>query len=227
MAYRLRQNLSFCLVGGHVVFLDIADDRYFRLSNNLEHAFIAHLAKNGECRASDLGRLVDLDVLVESDSKIKDPIEATNVEIPCRSTLEQASSGTAVSIATQLHVLSIVGRTKLALKTHTLEGVLVAITHDRKRRCDGSNHGVVMDDAQLHAAAALFNRARLNLPLKTCCLLDSLSLLRYLATRRLFARLVLGVTGEPFSAHCWVQAGGLVLNDTVGNARAHTPIRVV
>ena len=59
------------------------------------------------------------------------------------------------------------------------------------------------------------------------CLLDSIALVRFLARRGLYAQLVFGVTDDPFSAHCWVQAGDLVLNDTVGDVSAHTPIRVI
>ena len=36
-----------------------------------------------------------------------------------------------------------------------------------------------------------------------------------------------GVTSEPFAAHCWVQAGDIVLNETLSDANAHTPIRMV
>lgn len=227
MSYQLRQNVSFCLVGGHVVFLDIAEDRYFRLSTNLERAFIAHFVEGGEWHPGEIDRLVELNLLVESGSEVNEPTDAAGVETPRRSALEEARPATTVPIATQLLVLSIVGRTQLALKTRPLKDVLLAMTDDRKRRCTDRDNEPVMYEAQLHEATASFNRARLNLPLETCCLLDSLSFLRYLAARRLFARLVLGVTGEPFSAHCWVQAGDLVLNDTVGNANAHTPIRVI
>jgi hypothetical protein len=58
-------------------------------------------------------------------------------------------------------------------------------------------------------------------------LLDSLAMVMFLAKRGLHASIVIGVTSAPFSAHCWVQTGDLVLNDTVGNARAFTPIRVI
>jgi hypothetical protein len=40
-------------------------------------------------------------------------------------------------------------------------------------------------------------------------------LLEFLAARGLAADWVFGVRTWPFSAHCWVQAGGIVLNDTV------------
>ena len=73
-------------------------------------------------------------------------------------------------------------------------------------------------------AAETFRRARLYVPIETCCLLDSLSLIDFLSRRRLPARLVFGVTSDPFAAHCWVQAGEWVLNDLVGNVIAHTPI---
>ncbi|MEE7561107.1 lasso peptide biosynthesis B2 protein, partial [Xanthomonas sp. Kuri4-2] len=82
-------------------------------------------------------------------------------------------------------------------------------------------------EQRLCAAAAVYRRARLYVPVEMRCLLDSLALLRFLRRRQCHARLVFGVALDPFSAHCWVQADDLVLNDTVGNVHAHTPIRVV
>src|SRR5574337_579055 len=45
MHYRLRENLSCCDVNGHMIFLDMAQDRYFRLTGRLEVAmrrFLEH-----------------------------------------------------------------------------------------------------------------------------------------------------------------------------------------
>jgi hypothetical protein len=56
------------------------------------------------------------------------------------------------------------------------------------------------------------------------CLFDSLALLEFLACQGHFPRLIFGVRADPFSAHCWIQAGNVVLNDNLERVRAHTPI---
>ena len=56
------------------------------------------------------------------------------------------------------------------------------------------------------------------------CLFDSLALIHFLARFRVFPDWVFGVTADPFEAHCWVQTGGVVLNDTVERVSAFTPI---
>jgi hypothetical protein len=58
------------------------------------------------------------------------------------------------------------------------------------------------------------------------CLFDSLGLLHFLAQFRHFPRWIFGVKLEPFAAHCWVQSGDTVLNDTVEVVRQYTPILV-
>lgn len=223
MAYQLPPDLSFCLVDNHVVLLDLAKDRYFRLPERLEHAFIAHLLGR-VTHDNDLHRLLGMGVLVECGPGPGQPIRVASAEPPMRSLLEGRTPATRVPITVQLHVSAIVAKTQLALKFGVLNDILRTMAHNRDRRCPMDDR---KDSIRLREASSTFNRARLSVPLGTCCLLDSLSLLRYLATRHLFARLVIGVTGEPFSAHCWVQAGDLVLNDTVGNAGAHIPIRVI
>jgi hypothetical protein len=56
------------------------------------------------------------------------------------------------------------------------------------------------------------------------CLFDSLALLNFLACFDLYPDWVFGVEAEPFEAHCWVQSGSVVLNDTVERVCAFTPI---
>jgi hypothetical protein len=48
-----------------------------------------------------------------------------------------------------------------------------------------------------------------------------------LAPHDVFPQLVLGVSPAPFSAHCWVEWAGVVLNDALDRATAHTPILVI
>lgn len=56
------------------------------------------------------------------------------------------------------------------------------------------------------------------------CLFDSLVLVEFLRQYHVPATYVIGVTAKPFSAHCWVQLGALVLNDDVERVAQFTPI---
>ena len=59
------------------------------------------------------------------------------------------------------------------------------------------------------------------------CLLDSLTLMEFLAAYGVHPRWVLGVQARPFAAHSWVQHEGAVLNGTLGFVRTYRPILVV
>jgi hypothetical protein len=62
---------------------------------------------------------------------------------------------------------------------------------------------------------------------KEACLLDSLTLVNFLAGYSVFPQWVFGVKTDPFYAHCWVQQGGFVFNDTPDYIRGFSPILVV
>lgn len=59
------------------------------------------------------------------------------------------------------------------------------------------------------------------------CLFDSLVLIKFLFSYRLYPQWVFGVKMGPFAAHSWVQGGGFVFNATLERAREFTPILVV
>jgi hypothetical protein len=59
------------------------------------------------------------------------------------------------------------------------------------------------------------------------CLHDSLALLEFLARYDIFPDWAFGVRARPFVAHCWVQHGDIVFNDTVEHVAGYTPIMVV
>lgn len=65
------------------------------------------------------------------------------------------------------------------------------------------------------------------LPHEGLCLMRSLQQRLYLEKRGHAAHWVFGVRTWPFEAHCWLQAGDVVLDDTLEHAGAFTPIMVV
>jgi Transglutaminase-like superfamily len=59
------------------------------------------------------------------------------------------------------------------------------------------------------------------------CLLDSVTLTHFLARYGVFPTWVFGVQTDPFYAHCWVQHGDFVFNDTPDFIKGFSPILVV
>jgi hypothetical protein len=80
------------------------------------------------------------------------------------------------------------------------------------------------DPPALDRAVRAFLVHRPFYPRDYACMFEALALLRYLAVRGFVATWVFGVRGAPFSAHCWLEHGGVVLNDDPDAVRAYTPI---
>lgn len=219
--YESRDDLSFCRIDGHVVFLDVGHDRYFRLSSRLEAAFEAHL-EGAEVSQPDLAHLVERGVLYRAPT----PAQWTRhpVATAMRSALELPSGPSRVGPRLILDVCAVVYRTHRWLKARRLNALLAPLA---RRTRSAAVAARVAAEGELIAATRQFLAARKFVPIETCCLLDSISLLTFLARRDLSAHMVIGVTHDPFTAHCWVQAQDLILNDAVGNTRAFSVIRVV
>lgn len=223
---RLRSDLSYCLIDGHAIFLDVDGDRYFRLPTSLETAFLAWVSR-GECTASTLRGLVDCGVLDDSLDPSFSPPRRT-AEPPMRSALEMGQATRFFSASVLFEVGTLVASTHRQLRTRLLKDILDNLparpAHDVV--LNDTDYGVAAD-SRLVAAAQTFVWTRAFVPIETVCLLDSIALVRFLARRDLHASIVMGVTCDPFEAHCWVQAGDLLLNETVGDACMYTPIKVV
>ena len=83
---------------------------------------------------------------------------------------------------------------------------------------DMSNTDRIVDEARRFAEVHLY------LPRLARCLPHSLALNAFLQRRECPSQLVFGVRTHPFEAHCWVQSGAVVLNDTLSHVRWYTPI---
>lgn len=223
MKYQIRKELSFCRTAGRLIFLDIEQDRYFHLSSELESQFLAFIETCGDPDLATID-LLDAGLIVESESEGELP-NSSSVPIPSRSVLELPDCELAAQMSAHVHVWTAVVQARLHLKKHRLQDILAATSRYRLRMTDSSTS----PDAEQRtlAAAAEFNRLRRSVPIDTRCLIDSIAMTRYLARQHLYTNIVFGVCADPFSAHCWVQSGSVVLNDTVGNVLCHTPIRVI
>lgn len=220
--YVLRDGLSFCRVDAQLVFLDVANDRYFRLPAAMEHALTSHL-ESGTAPSADVSGLVFRGILVEADAPA---MPALSIPRAMHSAMETPALRRTLRCRDLLDVLCLVAFARFQLKFGSLKAAIEGF-RARSRSATPAQpiHGSDTE-LQLLDAAARFRAARLFVPIEMRCLLDSIAMIRFLHRRGLHAHIVFGVALDPFSAHCWVQAGDLVLNDTVGNVDAHTPILV-
>lgn len=226
MPYRLREGLSYCQVDNCLIFLDIEEDSYFRLSKRLENMFFAYL-RGVDPLGANVDELVRRRILTVCTEAERPSSESTSIA-PSRSALERQLPAPGLHAAALPEIFLIVCSTQFQLKTRRLRHILASLAAYRQRRtaCSRPN-STAQSEGTLLDSTTSFRRLRPYVPIETCCLLDSLAMVRFLARRRLFARIVIGVTHNPFAAHCWVQAGDWVLNDTVGNVAAHIPIREI
>lgn len=59
------------------------------------------------------------------------------------------------------------------------------------------------------------------------CLFECLALSEFLAFKGILANWVFAIQFEPFAAHCWLQLGSMVLNDSVESVTQFNPIMIV
>jgi hypothetical protein len=213
MTYRLRPGLSFCHAEGRTIFLDVQADRYFELGPRL--AAILDKVMAGK-RPGAVDALVDQG-LITSVSTDAPPILPFTWPPPEDSRLEAAL---AVKPRPQDVVLvgMALGLAATRLRRHGFSRTLDHLARRRPRLEEQPG------DPTIAALADRYLAARRLMPVQPVCLRDSLALLEFLALHRRAADLVIGIEAAPFSAHCWVQSGPCVLNETVHQARRHTPI---
>ena len=117
-------------------------------------------------------------------------------------------------------------RARMSLKLRPIQSIVEAV-RDRKVRLARVSCPQA-DPARLRALVGAFIRLRpLFYTLWAACLLDSLTLLHFLAAEGIHPDWVFGVKTEPFDAHCWVQQDEVVLNDAPDRVRQYSPILIV
>lgn len=216
MNYRISQGVSFCTLDGGTVVLDERQDRYFLLRSTAAQA-LQSLSDGMDITDNDAKRLLELRIIAEGaiGHALNKPIalrpaNASAMDLPHRPAQSSVGAGFEIAVALSSAFASL-----------------------RFRRLDRVLHGLgraappqVAPAGDVIALAQLFERIRSQLPLKRTCLLDSIALIRFLDGRGHSADLVMGVALNPFAAHCWAQAGDVILNESLDCAATFAPIRV-
>ena len=110
-------------------------------------------------------------------------------------------------------------RIRRALRTRPIAGLVARVAG-----------AAVRGNADTPGAATLARRfaaVRTALPVGRACLPDSLALIAWLGRHGIDSTLVFGVKLDPFAAHCWVQAGDLLLSERLEEIERLTPVRSI
>jgi hypothetical protein len=168
--------------------------------------------------------LLSVGILGEQSHGSK-PARATTYAHPASALdLEMATSA---SWFRYLHTLSFFrecARASQELRTERFESIVARVRARKRARPDAARP---MDLDAARPLLAVFARLRLLFPRPYLCLFDSLALIHFLARFDLYPDWVFGVRADPFEAHCWVQAEGVALNDTVERVSSLSPIMVI
>jgi Transglutaminase-like superfamily len=231
--YLLSEHVHLCVTGDQVVLLDLATDQYVALDLALSRSISAMVRgwpaveQTGEPRRSSDGtataqRMQARGLLTTDPRHGKDAAPAT-IPLPSVSLfdVQDAEEPAIRSNHVRAFAMSAVVAA-LKLRGLSIRRVVRAVTRRREARMA---RAVPFDPKAVSKLVAVFFRLR---PFfftgHNACLFESLALIDYLSRFGLFPHWTFGVQVAPFAAHCWVQQGDVVLNDSVENVRRYTPI---
>ena len=223
MFFSLRDNLHYCTASGRTIVLDIEADRYFTLPPAMDEAF--RRAAGGEpCSPDDVWALQPLlarGMLIEQTQA---PDAASFVRIMPASRDVVASAGQRPSPSMLMHVA--VAQCVIARRVR-LRGLPALIRDIESRKPTAGADVARRHDDEYAWMNAAFEALGLVFRRSDRCLVRSLAFNWICLRRGLAPSLVFGVQASPFSVHCWVQQGDVVLNDSIENVRPFTPIMAV
>jgi hypothetical protein len=229
LPYGLSPDVHVCLSGDYFVFLDLNRDRYFALEAS-KTGDLGRLVRGWPIRdrsATSSSRNViheltqkGLIVASSADCKEATPIE---FEMPVSEHLD-ADVNPRLCRASVAAMLVSSLTAAISLRYRSLDRIANRI---RRRRQTSDDHRS-LDIDEIKRLVSVFDYLRpFFFSARHACLLQSLALIEFLSRSGFFPSWVFGVRTEPFEAHCWVQQGGVVLNDAVDHVRRYSPIMIV
>ncbi|MEJ7933858.1 lasso peptide biosynthesis B2 protein [Sphingobium sp. AN558] len=219
MAFQLRAGLVYTACQDDIILLDLKQDRYFALPRPLHSPFHALVEQGGE---DALAR--------ERLSFILDPAgpeQADRPATPPRANFaplggQLAPAPGSPGLPTLASAFRYRAISALWLRVASLHHIIERI--ERTKRCLAGK-GTRLDDAALIASA--FDRVAPLFPIRDRCMSMAIGLIMAMLRREVPATLVIGVRTAPFSAHCWVEVDGLLVNGDLETVRPFTPILIV
>lgn len=238
--YRIAGTTQLCWCGHRMILLDLASGRYLRLDAEEAAPLQPFVQGWPRCPALPAGReppeggspdeatqrtldsLVARGVITADRSRTKAPLP-TDISI---ASVALTISPERMRCPIRAHHLWAFARAsllaKLALRILPVRHV-VGYVHRRKAQHAAPAHHLGLD-AVGELVGVFFRLRPFAFRGNDACLLRSLALVQFLSSYGVFPQWVFAVQSVPFSAHCWVQYDGVVLNDYVRRIREFTPI---
>lgn len=234
MPYRLADHVRACRIDAQVILLDLQRDKYLGIGG-AQLAALSRLILDwpadgaagvpvGPDPVPDawLGKLLALRMLADAGTR-RAPVQAIE---PAHDTLlaHLDPHPTSIRWADLPNLAWSASVATFWMKRRCLADIEKGVRRLRVRPAVQ----LPADAERLGAAVAAYMRLRpFVFTAQDQCLHDSLTLVRFLAGKGLFASWVVGVRTRPFAAHSWVQSGHLVLNDVHEHVRTYTPLLIV
>ena len=181
MIRHLNGNISFCELDGRLFFLDIQNDRYFQLSRAIERNLLRYLEAPDDASIDVSGlvkhNLLPLTTAIPYDRSV------TDIATPGESVLETPRFDRRPPLDVVRDVFLVVAIMCWQLKVWRLRSILQALSDYRRTKTSPLVEDEIEFQQRLREAATVFNRVRIYVPIETCCLIDSLSMVRFLAKR--------------------------------------------
>ena len=224
--YFLPHHVHACFAANRTIFLDMKRGRYFGLDPQKTELLRRALDDSADAERSTppvAAELIAMGLLTtsRSASKVFMPPAASPPEA---SLLPLADVQPRLGTARVTRFLATCSTVAVRLKLCPLERSLVHLAHMKSRSTARSTFS--LDEAR-DLTRTFIHLRPFAYAARNRCLLDSLALAEFLASYGIRATCIFGVRANPFEAHCWVQIGSHVLNETPEMARRYAPILCV
>lgn len=218
MRLRLRDELYACGAGDRIILLDAIEGRYFSAPEHSESIF-GRVLRGVDIAAEDtsvvLG-LISRGWLIETSSDFTPP------NAPIRPSHELAIDTAAKGKLTSFLLVCLAQQRANRLVRHRTFATVRHMVESARGKRQGASlpaaKPVITNIARAFAASEFL------FPHSGRCLARSLAFMTLCHRTAFYPSLVFGVRTNPFLAHCWIEADGCVLNDTLEEVGTFSPI---
>lgn len=212
-SFSLRRDVHYCRADGISIFLQASRDRYFALSHDqavlFEQLRSADTAHDQPDELSAFATALVADGILEESASGGSAIEPCMQTRPVASVFDMTVPSNA-ALPDLFRFLFALQQTRMIWFRSRRRMDRIATDISRWRRRLGTSE---VSDEVLQSAAVFHHLTPFFQTVSDRCLFRSIALIRFLSLSGHRASLEIGVRTSPFAAHCWVEHGGVVLND--------------
>lgn len=229
--YWVNKWIHGCISNGHLVFLDERGDCYFLvedkeipfvlpvINSNIRHNNCEIKFEESDICKSKIDELLRLKIITqnEKEGKILEEYKNCTPDSP----FEALSTGVNPEIYFHHILCAFISGIIAQLILSIVPFNVISRWHKRYKKVN------VGDDEKALELARIYDFLRPIVLKSRICLFDSLSMSLFCRFYGVYPKIVFGVAGEPFKAHCWLQYGRIILNDSPQSIRDFTPITAI